>query len=64
MKNTALLVAGLIFLLVALAHLLRLVFSVEIMIAGTVIPQNLSIVASIVALILAIWMFRARSARQ
>jgi len=59
-KDNALLVAGFVFSLVALAHLLRLILGSEIMVSGYTIPQNVSVIALIVALLLAVWMFKAR----
>ncbi len=58
-KNFALKVAGIIFGIVALAHLLRVLFHFDIIISGYSIPMNLSIVALIVAFILCIWMLMA-----
>jgi len=58
-KNLALKVAGVIFLVVALMHLLRLLLKVQINIAGTDVSLSLSFIAFVVAVILAIWMFMA-----
>ncbi|HTY44457.1 MAG TPA: hypothetical protein VMD52_00475 [Patescibacteria group bacterium] len=60
MRNTlAFKVAGVVFLLVAAAHLLRLVFKLEI-IAGTfVVPMWLSSFGFIFALLLAVWVFKS-----
>lgn len=54
-----LVVAGIIFLLVALAHLLRLVVHFTIMAAGYALPMTVSYVGFVIALVLAIWMFLA-----
>lgn len=62
-KNTALLVAGIIFVIFALIHLLRVLFAIEIVASGYVVPQSLSVVAVIIALVLALWMFMARLAK-
>lgn len=59
-KNFALTVAGIVFTIVAIVHLLRLLFSWEILIGGYVIPMWFSILGLIIAAILAIWMFIAR----
>lgn len=58
-KNVALTIAGIIFLLVALLHLLRVVTGFEIVIGGKTIPLWPSIGGLIVGGLLAIWMFLA-----
>ncbi|MCX5692157.1 MAG: hypothetical protein NTX47_00485 [Candidatus Omnitrophica bacterium] len=58
MKNIALKVTGAIFLLVALLHLLRVIFSIEVIVAGFTAPIWLSIFGFIFALALALWMFK------
>ena len=58
MKNIALKVAGAIFLLMALLHLLRIIFSIEVVVAGFTAPIWLSIFGFIFALALALWMFK------
>jgi hypothetical protein len=60
MKNTALLIAGFIFAIVALAHLLRLYYGSDVIIAGYMIPMWVSYVGFIIPLGLSIWMFTAR----
>jgi hypothetical protein len=52
-KNTFSLVAGTIFLIVALAHALRFVFKWEVIIAGWQVPMWLSGVAIVIAAYLA-----------
>lgn len=59
-KDTALLVAGLIFALVTIAHVLRLYFQLDINVSGTEIPQWVSISGAAVAGLLTVWMFLAR----
>ena len=59
-KNTALLIAGLIFAIVAIAHFLRYVFNVEVIVSGYVLPMNLSLFALLIAAFLSIAMFVAR----
>ncbi|MHB1946809.1 MAG: hypothetical protein ACYCQI_01690 [Gammaproteobacteria bacterium] len=54
--STALIVSGIIFAIVALMHLLRLVYRTEIIIAGKVMPMWASILGFIIPLALAIWM--------
>ncbi len=58
-KKIPLIVAGIIFSLVALIHLLRLIFGWEIIIDGNIVPMSVSTVGFIISLILAIWMFTA-----
>ena len=60
MKNMALSVSGIIFLIVAVAHYLRYHFDIAIIIGGNhVIPLDASLYGAIISLILAIWMFLA-----
>ncbi len=55
--NTALIVAGIIFTLVAIMHLVRLYYKATVVIANIVIPMWVSVVGFIIPLLLAIWMF-------
>lgn len=57
----ALVVAGTIFLLVALMHLLRLVYAWEVTIGGHSIPMIASVIGFIVAIVVTFWMFIAAS---
>ena len=59
MKNTALKVAGVIFFVVAVMHLLRVILNVEVIIAGYVIPMWWSIFGFIIPLLLSLWMFKS-----
>ena len=59
-KNGALLLAGLFFAVVSLVHLLRLIFSIEIIVAGYAMPQWVSVVGLVISLLLCILMFMAR----
>jgi len=59
MKNIALRTAGIIFLLVAFAHLMRLILKPQIMVGNLVVPLWLSVFAFVAMLALAIWMFRS-----
>jgi hypothetical protein len=59
MKNIALVVAGFIFSLVTLIHVLRLIYAWDITIGTKVIPLSVSVIGLIVAASLAIWMFTA-----
>lgn len=58
-KNIALIVAGIVFLLVAIAHLLRIILDAQISMAGQALPMWPSYLAIIITLILSIWMFTA-----
>lgn len=59
MKDIALQVAGVIFFLVAIVHLLRVMLKVEVIIGGYVFPMWFSILGFIVALALSLWMFKS-----
>ena len=60
MKNMALSVSGIIFLIVAVAHYLRYHFNIAIIIGGNhIIPLDVSFYGAIISLILAIWLFLA-----
>jgi hypothetical protein len=63
-KNLPLVISGIIFGLVAIAHLLRLVYSWPLVIGGQVIPMSLSIWGLIIPAILALWMFIAASVKR
>lgn len=60
-KNTALIVAGIVFLFVAIMHGIRYMKAWTIMIVDFNVPLNWSIIGGIIAAILAIWMFIAAS---
>lgn len=57
MKDLALIVAGLIFLVISLMHLSRLVLKVEVRVGSFVVPLWWSILAILGPLGLALWMF-------
>jgi len=59
MQKTMLYVAGVIFVLVAIAHIVRLLLEVEIVINGWMLPLWFSVVGSVVPVILAWLCFRA-----
>jgi Na+/proline symporter len=59
MKDTALKVGAVIFLAVSLAHLARLVFRVDLVAGGVLMPMWLSIVGFLGPLFLSLWFFRA-----
>lgn len=58
-KRMPLIVAGIIFTIVALIHLLRLYNQWEITVAGVVIPMSVSQIGLGVTAVLALWMFIA-----
>lgn len=57
------LAAAILLSLVAIAHLLRLAFGVEMTVGGTVIPMWLSVVGVVVPLGVAILLWREREVR-
>jgi hypothetical protein len=54
-------VAGIIFAIFALGHLLRLITQAEVLVAGNQIPMWVSVVALIVAGGLSLWLWRLSS---
>ncbi len=60
-KNTFQLLAGVIFLIVALAHAVRLIFKWEVIIAGWQVPMWLSAIAAVIAAYLAYEGLRMRT---
>lgn len=60
MKNCALAVAGTIFGLVALIHLIRLFYHFPIIVGGSPMPLWVNVIGFLVAGGLSAWMFRAR----
>jgi hypothetical protein len=59
-KNIALKVSGIVFAIVALAHLIRIYYHSHIVVSGYTIPMEVSYIGFIIALVLSIWMFIAR----
>ncbi len=57
MKDTALIVAGTIFLIVSIMHLVRLIFKVEVKMGKFIVPLRISIFGFVVPLLLSVWMF-------
>lgn len=55
-------VSGLIFTLVALAHFLRIVMGMSVLVDGYVVPMYVSWIAVVVTGALAVWAFRSRTA--
>ncbi len=58
MKDTALRVAGVIFLAVSIVHLLRVILKFEVIIAGYALPIWVSTLGFIFPLFLSLWMFK------
>lgn len=58
--KTGSLLAFIVFVLVALAHVVRLVFNAEVTIDGTIIPQWVSVVGVIVPGLIAFLLWRER----
>lgn len=58
-KQAALNVAGVVFFLMALLHLVRLIFHFEVAIAGVQVPLWASLPAGIVLFLLSLWMFKS-----
>lgn len=56
-KDRALKAAGVVFLLVAMMHLLRLLLKVQLSVGGTNLGLSFSLIGFVVALSLAMWMF-------
>ena len=59
MKDRALRVAGIVFLVLGLLQFSRVLLRVPVIAAGHEIPLALSVVAAAVMLGLSVWMFRA-----
>ncbi len=59
-QDTALFAAGLIFAIVALAHMVRIFTHFNLIIARQIIPEWVSYPAFGIFLLLAVWMFMAR----
>lgn len=57
MKNIALIVAGLVFLVISLVHLSRLILKVEVRVGNFTVPLWFGILAILGPLGLALWMF-------
>lgn len=57
MKDLALLIAGVIFILVSLLHFIRIILKVEVRIGKFSVPQWVSIFGFVFPLLLALWIF-------
>jgi hypothetical protein len=60
--KTGSLLAIIVFLLVALAHLARLVYGAEVIVAGTVIPQWVSVIGLIIPALIAFLLWKESKA--
>lgn len=58
--KTGSLLAFVVFVLVSLAHLIRLVYNTEVIVAATVIPQWVSVVGLIAPALIAFLLWRER----
>ncbi|MEN6375417.1 MAG: hypothetical protein ABFD75_11655 [Smithella sp.] len=61
MKRPASLVAGILFLLMALAQLCRFILGIEVVAAGVVIPVWPSALAAVVLALLSLWLLKERN---
>ncbi len=61
MHRLPLIVSGIIFLLFAIVHLLRLIEHWEVTVAGNVISMSVSTIGLVLGILLALWMFTAAS---
>jgi len=59
MQQVMLYIAGMVFVLVAIAHIMRLLLEVEIVMSGWVLPLWVSVAGAVVPVILAWLCFRA-----
>lgn len=58
-KKVALNVAGVVFLLVSVLHLIRLIFQVEVVVGSFTVPHWYSGAFAAVTFLLSLWMFRS-----
>ena len=58
MEKIALKVGGIVFVLVGLAHVVRVVKDVPVMIGDTNVPMKASIICAVIALLLGLWMLK------
>lgn len=63
-KDPPLLIGGLVFALIAVAHLLRVIFEIPIMIGQASVPMAVSVVGLIIAFFLSLWMFLAVKSKE
>ena len=58
-KALPLLVSGYVFGIIALAHLLRIIFKSDLIIASVNIPMEVSYIGFVITLLFSIWMFKS-----
>ncbi|MBI4372943.1 MAG: hypothetical protein HY585_04380 [Candidatus Omnitrophica bacterium] len=58
-KRAALNVAGVIFLLMSVAHVVRFIFRTSVIVGDFTVPHWYSLVAAAVAFLLSLWMFKS-----
>ena len=58
MEKTALKIGGIIFVLVAVLHTVRVVMMLPVMIGSIYVPLRVSIVGAVVALAFGVWMLK------
>jgi hypothetical protein len=58
-RKTPLIIAGIIFTIVSVLHLLRIVYHIEVMFGGSILPMWISYIGFPITLLLAMWMFKA-----
>ncbi|MBI3602213.1 MAG: hypothetical protein HY209_04900 [Candidatus Omnitrophica bacterium] len=58
-EKMALQVAGTLFLLIAMVHLLRVILGWDVIIGGFIVPLWFSVVAALMTLALSVWMFKS-----
>lgn len=59
MKDSAIVVAGVIFFIVSMLHLVRVIMKLRVTIGPMEVPMNMSIAGLIAGLILSAWMLMA-----
>lgn len=58
-----LIVSGVFFTILAVIHILRLAYHWSVVVGGVIIPESVSVIAIILAVVLAIWMFTASTCK-
>jgi hypothetical protein len=59
MDKLALKVSGVIFLLVCVMHIVRVLMNIQVTLNQVEIPMRASVVAAVLSLALAVWMFKS-----
>ena len=63
-KNGALSAAGIVFIVMALLHVVHMLFGIQVTVAGFVLPQWFSMIGCAFFLILGLWMFLAMNSKE